>query len=63
MYDFVYLPVDFNRMAGLGYAFVNFLVHEDAEFARLLLQGFSEWRVQSQKVTYIIMESLVVVFI
>merc|ERR1719158_2348863 len=49
-YDFVYLPVDFNRMASLGYAFVNFSSHEDADFARVCLQGFNQWAVQSQKV-------------
>jgi len=49
-YDFVYLPIDFTRMAGLGYGFVNFVSQADAEFAKLRLQGFSQWKVQSQKV-------------
>jgi len=49
-YDFVYLPVDFKRKAGLGYAFVNFITHEDAQRVRRDLQGFSDWKVYSQKV-------------
>jgi len=49
-YDFVYLPIDFNRMAALGYVFVNFVSQADAELARLCLQGFQQWNVQSKKV-------------
>lgn len=33
-YNFVYLPIDFNRFEGFGYAVANFLTHEDAECAR-----------------------------
>jgi hypothetical protein len=49
-YDFVYVPIDFNRRAGLGYAFVNLISRKDAENARSLLQGFKQWSVQSPKV-------------
>lgn len=49
-YNFVYLPIDFNRMAALGYVFVNFVSRADAELARLCLQGFQQWNVQSKKV-------------
>jgi len=49
-YDFVYLPIDFDRMSGLGYAFVNFVSHADAEFAKLQLHGFCQWSVQSPKI-------------
>jgi len=53
-YDFVYLPIDFGKMAGLGYAFVNFVWHADAEMARHTLQGFNQWKIQSQKVCAVV---------
>lgn len=49
-YDFFYLPVDFQRSSGLGYAFVNFVTHAAAENARQVLQGFKSWKVRSQKI-------------
>lgn len=49
-YDFVYLPMDFGKMAGLGYAFVNFVSHAVADAARHTLHGFNQWKIQSQKV-------------
>lgn len=49
-YDFLYLPFDFRRQAGLGYAFVNFSTHEEALRAMLELVGFKDWKVLSQKV-------------
>lgn len=50
-YDFVYLPVDFRRVAGLGYAFVNFTTHDNALRAMDCFQGFSDWPVDSEKVS------------
>jgi len=50
LYDFFYLPIDFMRNVGLGYAFVNFVSHISAESARCLLHGFKDWRVQTKKV-------------
>jgi len=44
-YDFVYLPMDFQRWAGFGYAFVNMRDHEAALDAWKHLSGFSEWKV------------------
>jgi len=50
VYDFIYLPIDFNRLAGLGYAFVNCVSPATAEAMREQLQGFDQWCVSSQKV-------------
>jgi len=44
-YNFVYLPMDFQRWAGFGYAFVNMIDHEAALDAWKLLSGFSDWKV------------------
>jgi len=44
-YNFVYLPMDFQRWAGFGYAFVNMLDHEAALDAWNHLSGFSKWKV------------------
>jgi hypothetical protein len=49
-YDFVYLPVDFHRLAGLGYVFVNFATTESAQRAKQHFQGFDRWAVTSHKV-------------
>merc|ERR1712232_681067 len=49
-YNFVYLPVDFKRRAGLGYAFVNMTNHANAQQAFATLQGFSAWAFSSSKV-------------
>jgi hypothetical protein len=49
-FDFFYLPTDFNSNAGLGYAFVNGVTHEDALTLWKVLQGFSDWEMPSQKV-------------
>lgn len=44
LYNFVYLPIDFLSGAGLGYAFVNMVTSEDAEFAIQRLNGFDGWK-------------------
>jgi hypothetical protein len=49
-YDFIYLPVDFKRKAGLGYAFVNFSRPEVAERIFATMQGFKRWQYSSTKV-------------
>jgi len=42
-YDFVYLPMDFQRAANLGYAFVNVVSNEEAERIMQCLNGHSNW--------------------
>jgi hypothetical protein len=49
-YDFVYLPGDFSRWFGLGYAFVNMVTSEEAERVIARLEGYSNWTVKSCKV-------------
>jgi len=53
-YNFVYLPVDFKRMAGLGYAFVNCCSQADAEEMMALFHGFGHWRFNSAKVCEVV---------
>jgi hypothetical protein len=49
-YDFIYLPMDFSRMAGLGYAFINLVSNTVAENVKSHFEGFSGWSLASQKV-------------
>jgi hypothetical protein len=49
-YDFAYLPIDFNSQAGLGYAFIDFASVADAQNAFERFEGFSSWKVPSEKV-------------
>jgi len=49
-YNFAYLPVDFHSQAGLGYAFLNFATVADAQRCFRTLEGFSNWKVPSDKV-------------
>jgi RNA recognition motif-containing protein len=49
-FDFVYVPIDFEKNSGLGYAFVNFACHNDALDAMQRLEKFDDWKVPSRKV-------------
>lgn len=49
-YDLVYLPRDFEKDAGFGYAFVNFERPEYASVAKQRLQGFNKWKFPSRKI-------------
>eukprot|EP00929_Paragymnodinium_shiwhaense_P026088 TRINITY_DN15588_c0_g2_i3.p1 TRINITY_DN15588_c0_g2~~TRINITY_DN15588_c0_g2_i3.p1 ORF type:complete len:296 (-),score=38.04 TRINITY_DN15588_c0_g2_i3:64-951(-) len=49
-YDFVYLPVDFKRWAGLGYAFINMVSNEAAREVIYKMTGFQSWKRNSGKV-------------
>jgi len=49
-FDFVYLPVDFQKQMGLGYAFVNLVNWKVAERARQHFQAFCDWGVESDQV-------------
>jgi len=49
-YRFIYLPIDFKRLAGFGYAFVSFASHDAARRALQIFQGFDRWGVPSPKV-------------
>lgn len=49
-YDFVYLPMDFRRKAGLGYAFVN--LSDPAAVPRFwkTFEGYTRWDLPTRKV-------------
>merc|ERR1712048_1418425 len=49
-YDLVYIPVDFKRGFGLGYAFINFVSTEKAERFMQHFNGFSKWSRKSSKI-------------
>merc|ERR1712176_879943 len=50
MYDFVYVPADFERWVPLGYAIVDFPTNVEARCAREHFRSFRNWGVSSQNV-------------
>jgi len=48
-YTFVYLPIDFKSHAGLGYAFVDMNLPDEAVKLRQHFEGFSHWILASEK--------------
>lgn len=44
-YDFVYLPINFDKMTSLTHAFLNFVSAEDAAQVHERFEGFSDWAV------------------
>merc|ERR1740138_142676 len=49
-YDIVSLPIDLKSEAPLGYAFINFATHEQAEQVKERFHGFKDWPEPSDKV-------------
>lgn len=52
-YDFLYLPIDFQTQACLGYAFVNLVDSAIVPAFWRAFDGFSNWSLPSRKVCYI----------
>mmetsp|Transcript_41490 Transcript_41490/g.51073 ORF Transcript_41490/g.51073 Transcript_41490/m.51073 type:complete len:258 (-) Transcript_41490:185-958(-) len=49
-YDFLYLPMDFERRANLGYAFVNLVEEDHVDVFWDTFDGFDSWSFPSSKV-------------
>jgi hypothetical protein len=50
LYDFVYVPVDFQSQTGLGYALVDFGSSSDAQLCFERFEGFTNWATPSDTV-------------
>lgn len=50
-YDFLYLPMDFQSRACLGYAFINFTTPQGAADFWRVFDGYSNWAIPSRKVS------------
>lgn len=49
-YNLMYLPMDYQRKAGFGYAFIDMISPEEAERFHQHFEGFAGWKVASAKV-------------
>lgn len=50
MYNFIHVPTDFQTKAGLGYALLNLVTHEDAMSVQKHFEGFTNWPCHSDNV-------------
>jgi len=50
-FDFLYLPMDFQSRASLGYAFINFTTSDAAEAFWRVFDGYSNWAIPSRKMS------------
>jgi len=50
-YDFLYLPMDFQSRASLGYAFINFTSSDAAASFWQTFDGYSNWAIPSRKMS------------
>lgn len=50
LFDFVYAPIDFGTQTSFGYAFINLVSPEDADYFLGYFQDFSDWPIPSSKV-------------
>jgi RNA recognition motif-containing protein len=50
LYNFVYLPVDFETEMGMGYAFVNMITTEEVKRFMIAFNGFRDWPCWSSKI-------------
>merc|ERR1711972_1062198 len=48
-YDFVYLPYDFRRKSGFGYAFLNMVSFDACKRIKQILNGYKTWKKNSKK--------------
>jgi len=53
-FNFLYLPMDFRKWCGLGYAFVNLVSDDVARQLMDELEGFDGWKVPSRKVATVV---------
>mmetsp|Transcript_3560 Transcript_3560/g.5742 ORF Transcript_3560/g.5742 Transcript_3560/m.5742 type:complete len:317 (-) Transcript_3560:343-1293(-) len=53
-FSFIYVPIDFQRKAGLGYAFINFVDSESAMKFQKEYTGFRGWSVTSDKMCEVV---------
>jgi len=53
-YDFMYLPLDFKTLSGIGYAILNFVAAAHAVRFEVSFQEFTDWPIASDKVAKVV---------